>query len=136
MAKEVSQKKNYYLFNCEAENLGRIATRVATILQGKHKASYVPNEDRGDFVVLVNAAKARFSGNKGQKKMYHSYSGYPGGITSRKLDDMLVKDPARVARYAVYNMMPKNKLRDQMMKKLLIFLDKEHGLKVEFIESK
>jgi large subunit ribosomal protein L13 len=136
MATKTIVNKNYYLFDCETENFGRIATRAATILQGKHKASYVPNVDRGDFVVLVNVAKARFSGNKGQKKMYHTFSGYPGGITSRKLDDMMVRDPKKVARYAIYNMMPKNKLRDKMMKKLLIFPDQEHGLKVEFAKVK
>ena len=68
--------------------------------------------------------------------MYHSFSGYPGGITSRKLEDMMARDPERVVRYAVYNMMPKNKLSDKMIKKLLIFPDQEHGLKVEFMKVK
>jgi large subunit ribosomal protein L13 len=132
MKKEVPPQKKYYLFDCETDNFGRIATRVATILQGKHKVCYVPNEDMGDNVVIVNISKVRFSGNKAAKKMYHSFSGYPGGITSRKLSDLIMDDPERVVREAVYNMLPKNKLRDKMIKKLKIFRDENHGMKVDF----
>jgi large subunit ribosomal protein L13 len=132
MKKEIVLQRKYYLFDCEADNFGRIATRVATILQGKHKADYVPNQDRGDNVVLVNISKIRFSGNKAEKKMYYSFSGYPGGITSRKLSDLIKNDPERIVFEAVYNMLPKNKLRDKMIKKLVTFRDENHGMKVDF----
>lgn len=125
-------QKKYYLFDCRDKNFGRIATSVAMILQGKHKASYAPNKQEADFVVLTNISKVRFSGNKASQKMYHSFSGYPGGITSRTLGELMVSNPERIVTEAIYNMLPKNKLRDKMMKHLLIYRDEKHGLKVDF----
>ncbi len=127
-------KKEYYLIDCRRKNLGRLATRAAVILQGKHKPGYLPHIDTGDFVVMINCQEARFSGKKEEDKLYHRFSGYPGGISTRKLGDYLKLNPERVVREAVYGMLPKNKLRDQMIKKLLIFKDSEHDIKADFKE--
>lgn len=129
--------RNTYLFDCEADgNFGRIATQVAFILQGKHKAEYEPHIDHGDFVIVVNAAKIRFTGKKGEQKKYHHFSGYPGGIRTKKLSGRLEVDPEKVMREAVYGMLPKNKLRDKMIKKLVIKKDANHGSKVKFANQK
>lgn len=136
MKDQIVKKREYHLFNCEMDNFGRIATRIAIILQGKHKTGYLPNKDQGDWVVLINTAKVRFSGNKAQKKIFHSYSGYPGGITSRKLSELVENNPEKVVHDAVYNMLPKNKLRDKMIKRLLTYRDENHNLKVKFKMAK
>lgn len=128
-----SVKRKYYLFDCEKENLGRIATRAAFVLQGKQKADFVPHLDKGDFAVFVNAAKLRLSGKKKDNKIYHSFSGYPGGIRSRKAADILKGNPEKIVQEAIYGMLPKNKLRAKRMKRLLIFRDASHNLKVDFI---
>lgn len=124
--------RNYYLFDCAKENFGRIATRMAFILQGKHKCSFEPRLDNGDFAVAINVSRMKYSGNKAELKKYHYFSGYPGGIRSEKLADLIKKQPQEVIRKAVYNMLPKNKLRDKMIKRLLMFENSEHGLKADF----
>jgi len=125
-------ENKYYLLDCQKDNLGRLATRAAFILQGKHKTDYSHNIDAGNFVAVINCKEARFSGNKLKNKLYHRFSGYPGGISTRKLEDLLAADPKKVIREAVYGMLPKNKLRDRRMKRLLVFEDSSHNLKVEF----
>ena len=127
------EKRKYYLFDCEKGNLGRIATRAAYVLQGKQKADFVPNLDKGDFAVFVNAAKIRLSGRKMENKIYHSFSGYPGGIRSRKAADIFKVNPEKIIEEAVYGMLPKNKLRAKRMKRLLVFRDANHNLKVDFV---
>lgn len=131
-AKRNKIERKYYLFDCREDNLGRLATRTAFILQGKHKAGYFPNIDIGDFVVMVNCKETRFSGTKKKNKLYHHFSGYPGGISTQKLGDLLATDPKKVIKEAVYGMLPKNKLRSGRMKRLLIFDDSNHNLKVKF----
>jgi len=128
-SKKSKTARKYFLFDCDDFILGRMSTRAAFLLQGKHKPDYLPNDDRGDFVVVVNSDKVRVTGNKKEKKMYHSFSGYPGGITSRTLKDKIKLDSREIIFASVYGMLPKNKLRDRMMKRLLVFKDKEHGLK-------
>ena len=128
-----SVKKKYYLFDCEKENLGRIATQAAYVLQGKHKVDYTAHLDNENFAVFINAAKLRFSGKKMENKIYHSFSGYPGGIRSRKAVDIFKINPKRIIQEAVYGMLPKNKLRAKRMKRLLIFSDSNHNLKVDFV---
>lgn len=120
--------KKYHLIDCREENLGRLATRAARILQGKHRPDYQPNVDAENFVAMINCETLKFSGGKEQKKKYHSFSGYPGGITTRKLADILKLNPEKIVKDAVYGMLPKNKLRDGRMKRLLIFKDSKHGL--------
>lgn len=126
-------KREYHLFDCEKENIGRIATRAAFVLQGKQKADFVPHLDKGDFAVFVNAAKLRLSGRKMENKIYHSFSGYPGGIRSRTAADIMKISPEKIIRDAVYGMLPKNKLRPRRMKRLLVFSDAKHNLKVDFV---
>ena len=121
--------RKYYLFDCDDFILGRMSTRAAVILQGKHRPDYLPNDDRGDFVVVINSDKVRVTGNKKDQKMYHSFSGYPGGITSRTLKNKIERDSREVISASVYGMLPKNKLRDRMMRRLLVFKDAEHGIK-------
>ncbi|OGI27281.1 MAG: 50S ribosomal protein L13 [Candidatus Moranbacteria bacterium RIFOXYB1_FULL_43_19] len=128
-----SVKRKYHLFDCEKEYLGRIATRAAFILQGKQKADFASHIDGGDFAVFVNAAKLRLSGKKMENKIYHSFSGYPGGIKSRKAADIMKINPEKIIRDAIYGMLPKNKLRPRRMKRILVFPDADHKLKVDFV---
>ncbi|MFA5925491.1 MAG: 50S ribosomal protein L13 [Parcubacteria group bacterium] len=128
-SKQPKDSRKYFLFDCDDFILGRMSARAAFILQGKHKKDYLPNKDGGDFTVVVNTDKIRTTGGKKDKKMYHTFSGYPGGITSRKLKDKMERDSRQVVVESVYGMLPKNKLRNRMMKRLLVFKDKEHGIK-------
>lgn len=111
--------------------LGRLATEIATILRGKNKADFMPNIDGGDFAVVVNSDFLQVSGNKMEGKMYHHFSGYPGGVKSLKLKEVMEKDSRKVIEQAVYGMLPKNKLRDRMIKRLLIYKDDKHEQKIE-----
>lgn len=122
--------RKYHLFDAQGKVLGRLATEIATILIGKHKVSYAPHIDSGDFVVIINADGVEVTGNKRQDKVYHRFSGYPGGITSVVFKDQMKRDSRKVIHQAVYNMLPKNKLRDRMLKRLLINKKAEHKAKV------
>lgn len=128
--KSVLQRK-YHFFDAKRKILGRLAVEVATILRGKNKVSFTHNIDGGDFVVVVNADKIEVSGNKKKQKIYHRFSGYPGGITSINLEDKLRKDSCEVIREAVYGMMTKNKLRDKMIQRLLVYRNEEHAHKID-----
>jgi large subunit ribosomal protein L13 len=123
--------RKYHLFDAEGKTLGRLAVEIATILRGKNKASFAPHIDGGDIVVVINSDKIGSTGNKLEGKIYHRYSGYPGGITSTKLKDQIEKDSRKVIQSAVYGMLPKNKLRDRMMTRLKIYKDDKHGHKIE-----
>ena len=123
-------KRKYHLFNCQEENLGRLSTRAAFILQGKNKPDFAPNRDDGGYAVVINSDKIRVTGNKKRDKFYHSFSGYPGGITSRSLKEVMEIDSRRVIFDSVRGMLPKNKLRDKMLKRLLIFKDDQHNLNI------
>ncbi len=98
--------------------LGRLASRIAMILQGKNKASYVPNEDRGDIVDIKNVAQMKITGDKLEQKEYKHFSGYPGGLKSVQLKVLLEKSPEKVLWHAVHRMLPKNRLRQGMIKRL------------------
>lgn len=105
--------------------LGRVASDAAVFLSGKDRPDYAPNIDKGGIVVVKNADKFRVSGNKEEKKFYYSFSGYPGGIRKISLKDLKKKNPAEVIRKAVYNMLPKNKLRPERIKRLKLVLSDE-----------
>lgn len=135
MSKEKSPMKKYYLINCENFILGRMAAKIAFLLQGKDRPQYAPNKTGDCFVIVINSDKINVSGRKKSDKIYHSFSGYPGGITSRKLEDVLERDSRKIVWEAVYGMLPKNKLRDMMMKKMLIFRDDKHGVQNAGIEE-
>ena len=100
--------------------VGRVATEIAVLLQGKHRATFVPNRDKGDFVEVKNASQLQVTGRKSEQKEYRRFTGYPGGLRSTLFKDLIVKDPAKVLRNAVYHMLPKNKLRLGRMKRLTI----------------
>jgi len=121
--------RQYHLFDAQGKVLGRLATEIAKILSGRNKVDYVPHIDGGDFVIVINADKVRVTGNKMEGKIYHKYSGYPGGISSIALKDLLVKDAGKVIQNAVYGMLPKNKLRDKMMLRLTAVAGEDHGCK-------
>ena len=130
MAKQTIQRK-YHLFDASKKPLGRMATEIALILRGKHKVDFTPNIDAGDFVVVINSDSLKVTGNKEEKKVYNRFSGYPGGITSTKLKDQIVKDSRKVVSEAVYGMLCKNKLRDRMMTRLLVYRNDQHKHKIE-----
>jgi large subunit ribosomal protein L13 len=123
--------RKYHIFNAEDAVLGRLATDIAKVLRGKNKVNFTPNIDGGDFAVVINSDKLRVTGKKGEDKIYHRFSGYPGGITSIKLDDQVKKDSTKVIKSSVYNMLPKNKLRDRMITRLLIYKDENHNHKID-----
>lgn len=137
MSNKSSAEKKYYLFDCKDFVLGRMSTRIARLLQGKNSPNFAPHKESKNFVVVINSDKLNVTGRKKDDKVYHSFSGYPGGITSRKLGEMLKKDSRKVVWNAVYGMLPKNKLRNRMMKRLFIFKDENHNLNnIEFTEEK
>lgn len=122
----ISQDRKYYSIDAQGKVLGRLATQVARVLSGKGKVDFAPHIDGGDFVVVVNTDGIITTGRKNEDKVYHRWSGYPGGITSTKLKDQMKKDSRKVLESAVYGMLPKNKLRDRMMTRLLLYPNAEH----------
>ncbi len=121
--------REYHLFDAQGKVLGRLATEIAGIISGKTKVDYAPHIDGGDFVVVVNTDGLQVTGNKREDKMYHHFSGYPGGIRSIAFKDQMKKDSRKVLHAAVYGMLPKNKLRDQMLTRLRLHKKSEHGEK-------
>jgi len=119
-------QQKWHLVDAEGKTLGRIATHVARLLRGKHKPMFTPNADLGDFVVVVNAAKLRLTGKRSEVKEYFHYTGYPGGATFEKFQDVLRKSPERVFEHAVKGMLPHNKLGRQIIKKMKVYPGPEH----------
>ena len=118
-------EREWIVLDASGQTLGRLATRIATMLRGKHKPLYAPNLDTGDFVVVVNSGKIAVTGNRPDDKLYRRHTGYPGGLKAITLRRMLEIHPERVIRFAVKGMLPKNKLGRQMLKKLKIYADAE-----------
>ncbi|MDD5435467.1 MAG: 50S ribosomal protein L13 [Nitrospira sp.] len=114
-------KREWHIIDASDEILGKLATQVAKLLSGKHKPLFARNMDVGDYVVIINAGKVRFTGNKMKQKMYYRHSQYPGGLRSEKLEELMEKYPERVIENAVKGMLPRNKLNAKMMKRLRIF---------------
>ena len=106
--------------------LGRLAVQIATLLRGKHKPTYAPHMDGGDFVIIVNAGKVALSGDKAKTKMAYRHSGYPGGLSSTPIGELLEKDPRQAIERAVWGMLPKSRLGRQMIKKLKVYAGPEH----------
>ncbi len=119
-------QRDWILVDAEGKTFGRILTEVATYLRGKHKPSFTPNVDCGDYVVIINAKKAKFSGSKLNSKEYFTHSGYFGSTKSKKLDEMLEKNTEKLYRLAVRGMLPKTKLGKAMLKKLRVYSGAEH----------
>jgi len=123
---EIESARKWFVVDAQDLILGRMASRIASILKGKNKAFYSPHQDAGDFVVVVNAEKIKVTGNKLTDKIYYSHSGYPGGQKAISLGDMLEKYPERVVKLAVKRMLPKNALGRQMFKKLKVYVGPDH----------
>ena len=119
-------QRNWHLVDVKDQVLGRIATRIAGKLIGKQKEYYVPYLDCGDYVVVVNASQIKVTGKKAKQKMYSNYSGYPGGLKQKSFEQMMEHDPKKVVLHAVSGMLPKNKLKAKMLKRLYIYPDMEH----------
>lgn len=119
-------EREWYVVDAEGQTLGRLASRIAPILKGKHKPTYTPHLDCGDFVIIVNAEKVRVTGRKLDQKLYYHHSGYPGGLKSISLRDQLGRYPERVLEAAVRGMLPKNKLGRRMIKKLKVYAGDSH----------
>ena len=118
--------REWLVVDATGEILGRLATRIAVMLSGKHKPHYAPNLDTGDFVVVVNGGKILVTGNRLDDKLYRRHTGYPGGLKEITLRRMMEKHPDRVIRLAVKGMLPKTKLGRQMLKKLKVYAGAEH----------
>jgi len=125
-AKKSEVERTWYVVDAQTAVVGRLCTKIAMVLRGKHKPSYTPHCDTGDYVIVINADKVRFSGNKMAKKEYISYTGYPGGQRRRTAQEMLEKKPIDIIEKAVRGMIPKTKLGRQVIKKLYVYTGPEH----------
>ena len=124
-------KRTWYEADASKFPLGRLASKVATILRGKHKVTFTPHMDVGDFVVVKNAEKVQFSGRKLAQKVYHRFSGYPGGLYTKKLSTRMETEPEKVIRDAVYNMIDSNRLRKHILRRLKVVKGDKHEFVVE-----
>jgi large subunit ribosomal protein L13 len=119
-------ERNWYVVDATGLTLGRLATRIADTLRGKLKPEYTPHIDTGDFVIVVNAEKITVTGDKRNAKLYHRHSGYPGGLKSRTLQEMLDRRPEEVIRLAVKGMLPRNRLARKQLTKLKVYAGPDH----------
>ncbi len=119
-------EREWYVVDASGQTLGRLASQVARILRGKHKPTYSPAVDVGDYVIVVNAEKFHVTGRKLDQKMYYQYSGYPGGLKKTTLRVLRQKHPTRVIEHAVRGMLPKNRLGRRMFKKLKVYAGPDH----------
>ena len=125
-AKPGEVERHWHVLDLDGKVLGRAASRVASILRGKHRPEFTPHVDTGDFVVVINAEKVKLTGLKLEKKRYYRHSGYPGGIRSLTASQLLAKDPARVFKLAVKGMLPRNRLGRRMLTKLKVYPGPKH----------
>lgn len=126
MAKKEDVQRRWFVIDAEGRNLGRLASRAATLLRGKHKPIFTPHVDTGDHVVVVNADKVQLTGKKLKKKIYYHHSGYPGGLKAEKAEELLAKKPEDLVRKAVKGMLPKSILGKGMIRRLKVYCGAEH----------
>ena len=126
MQKKETVERNWYIIDAEGQNLGRVATKVASMLRGKHKVTYTPYVDCGDYIIVINANKVNLTGNKLEDKKYYNHSGYPGGLRERTAKVMIEKYPVEMMERAIKGMLPHNRLGRQMYKKLFVYAGNEH----------
>lgn len=119
-------EREWFVVDAEGQTLGRLATRIATIVRGKHKPTYTPNMDVGDYVIVINAEKVRLTGNKEIQKKYYRHSNYPGGLTTTSFEQMIEKHPERVIEFAVKGMLPGSTLAKQQLLKLKVYAGPDH----------
>ena len=124
--KNTDLDKKWLLLDARDETLGRLSSKIASILMGKNKAQYTPHNDLGDYVVVVNAEKIRVTGNKDIQKKYYKHTGYPGGLKSSTFSEIIEKNPENVILKAVKGMLPKNKLSNSMISKLKVYEGDDH----------
>ena len=125
-AKPHEVEQNWLIVDAEGQTLGRMASGIATRLRGKHKAEYTPHVDTGDYVVGINAEKVKVTGNKATDKIYHSHSGYPGGLKSISFEKLQERSPEKVIKLAVKGMLPRTPLGRAMFKKLKVYAGTDH----------
>jgi large subunit ribosomal protein L13 len=126
VATPANRERNWLVVDASGRTLGRLATQIADTLRGKRKPEYTPHCDVGDFVIVVNAEKIAVTGKKREDKLYHRHSGYPGGLRTRTLEEMLARRPEEVIRLAVKGMLPRNRLARQQLGKLKIYAGPDH----------
>lgn len=139
VATEANVEKKWYLVDAEGKTFGRLASEVAKVLSGKNKPTYSPSVDTGDYVVVVNVEKVKFTGNKLQQKFYRYHTGYPGGLKERRYDVMLDKKPELIFELAVKGMLPKNSVGRAQLRKLFVYAGPNHeqaAQKPEVLEIK
>jgi large subunit ribosomal protein L13 len=132
--KETLITRKWYLIDAEGQILGRLASRVASVLRGKHKPIFTPHRDTGDHVVVINARGIRLTGDKLRSKVYYHHSGYPGGLKYTTAGTLKNTKPERLVQYAIQGMLPKNKLGRAMLKKLRVYSGTEHPHGVHVLE--
>ena len=125
-AKPADVKRTWYIVDAAGLTLGRLSTEVAAVLRGKHKPTYTPSVDCGDYVIIINADKVKLTGNKLEDKMYYNHSGFPGGIRERNAKEMINNYPEEMMERAVKGMLPHGRLGRQMGKKLFVYRDENH----------
>lgn len=126
MLKAEEVKKEWYVIDAEGQTLGRLATKVAAILRGKHKPTYTPNVDCGDYVIVINAEKVVYSGDQEEKKIYYHHTMFPGGLKSRSIGLMKREYPVELVEHAIQGMLPHNKLGDRMRTHLFVYEGANH----------
>ena len=122
-------KRDWVIMDAKDKILGRLSSKIATLLMGKHKRIYTPNQDLGDYVVVINAKYVKLSGKKTKQKVYRRHSGYPGGFKEIKFEKLISEQPAKVIELAVKRMLPSNRLRNKRMRRLKVFAESEHRYK-------
>lgn len=126
MQKKETVTRNWYVIDAEGKPLGRVASKAAVVLRGKHKPTYTPHVDCGDYVIIVNASKVLLTGNKMEDKKYYNHSQYPGGLRIRTAKEMVERYPEEMVEKAVKGMLPKNRLGRSMYKKLFVYAGENH----------
>ena len=135
MEKKETVNRNWYVIDAENLPLGRVATKAANLLRGKHKVTFTPHIDCGDYVIIVNADQVKLTGNKLDQKMYYNHSGFPGGLRERNAREMVEKYPVEMVERAVKGMLPHGPLGRQMYKKLFVFAGPEHDKQAQKPET-
>ena len=139
MQKKETVERNWYVIDATDIALGRLATKAATMLRGKHKATYTPHIDCGDYIIITNASKVKLTGDKLNKKLYYNHSGYTGGLRTRTAKEMVSKYPVEMVETAIRGMLPNGRLGRQMYKKLFVYEGETHphmAQKPEVLEVK
>ena len=125
-ANAATVKRTWYVVDGTNQTVGRMCSRIAAVLRGKNKASYTPHVDTGDFIIVINADKVTFTGNKLEEKIYYNFTGYPGGLKQETAKNLLARRPEVIVERGVKGMLPKNRLGRKMYKKLFVYAGAEH----------